>query len=67
MYNDKKLAHDILEEMFEKIEYDKFLDMFSDKFNWFAFLGVSEEDYQDLSLKVNLEREPSAKQKVLTR
>ena len=67
MYNDKELARIILDDMFKKIDYDKFLDMFNDKFNWFAFLGVSEEDYQELSLKVNLERKTSVKQKVLTR
>ncbi len=69
MYSDKKLAQIILEEMFDKMDYEKFLDVFSDKYNWFAFLGVSEEDYQDLSLKVNLERsnETSLKKKVLTR
>ena len=38
MYNDKELARIILDDMFKKIDYDKFLDMFNDKFNWFAFL-----------------------------
>lgn len=70
MSSEKELAQTILNLMFDKIDYEKFLDVFNDKYNWFAFLGVSEEDYQDLSSKVYLEREKKdvpVKKKVLTR
>lgn len=66
----KALARSILNEMFSKIDYESFLDIFTDTYNWFAFLGISEEDYKSLSLKVSKERissEKTERQKVLTR
>ena len=63
----RKLAISILNEMFDKIDYEKFLDIFDDKFNWFAFLGITEEDYKNISSRVHTERVISEKEKVLTK
>lgn len=55
--DNKELAKEILNELVEKIDVDLFLDVFKDKYNWFGHLGLEEEAYKELSLKVNIERE----------
>ena len=63
----RELAISVLNEMFDMIDYEKFLDIFDDKFNWFAFLGITEEDYIKISSRVHMERVTSENAKVLTK
>lgn len=56
MYEKKKLARKVAEEIFENMDYEFFLNIFKDKYNWFACLGISEDIYEKLAKEVNLQR-----------
>ena len=68
MYNNnEELAREVVNELVKKIGLDLFLDIFKDRYNWFAALGLPEKDYHELSLMVNEERICDDKKKILTK
>lgn len=65
----KILVRKIAEELLTKIDSEPFLHIFDDRFNKFGYLGITEQDYQDLARRVRQAREDimdnTPKQKVL--
>lgn len=52
----KKLAKQAADTIFEKMNYEFFLNIFNDHFNWFGSLGLNEEDYKQLAFEVKMQK-----------
>jgi len=53
----KLLAKNYFKILEKKLDSEAFLNIFNDKYNWFASLGLSEEDYQKIATNVKFYRD----------
>ena len=53
----KALAKQAATTIFEKMDYEFFLNIFNDSFNWFGSLGLKEADYKQLSFEIKMQKQ----------